>query len=29
MKDEALLRLMEAFKRYKDVTPLSQASFEI
>jgi UV DNA damage endonuclease len=29
MKDEALLRLMEACKRYKDVTPLSQASFEI
>jgi hypothetical protein len=29
MKDQALLRLMEDCKRHKEVTPLSQASFEI
>jgi UV DNA damage endonuclease len=29
MKDQALLQLMEECKRHKDVTPLSQASFEI
>jgi UV DNA damage endonuclease len=29
MKDQALLRLMEACKRQKDVTALSQASFEL